>query len=499
MPPDPKYSTVTVTDTLPKGLSYRDGSAYIGGSYGQPADRRSYGTVNGGTPLAPGTTTPGVATSATTTGDVTFTVTPKADGTTELKWVITNVQCAQDMPKLYYGTRIGDEANPDGDVTDGQQLTNTATISSVSSQSGNQDSEPNLASWTINIFKLGNGTLIKRVSTPEVDVNEDITYTIDYVNDTAQALTDMNILDMLPYNGDLRGSTFHGSYTVDTVTVERLNDVAGSYALDYTTDTSVQGHENDLFGITPAYTTATASVAGRITTLKLPANTSPTLLNIKGTNVGAYAKVRITVTLHPTGNKDGDTYHNDAGYNTQTIPAPVYAAPVYAKVVQQKAALKITKTVIGPGTGSFPFEVLFTDANGDPVKIPDDTASPKSYEVSSASPYKVSFSLKNGESVTLQKIPVGTTATITETKHDGYTVLIKDTTAGGAVLSKTDTATVTVTTDKEVEVINNPGVVLPSAGGGGTYVYTFGGGALCLAAIITGFRLRRRRERRAGD
>ena len=118
----------------------------------------------------------------------------------------------------------------------------------------------------------------------------------------------MNILDLLPYNGDLRGSTFHGSYTVDAVTVERLNDVAGSYALDYTTDTSVHGHENDLFGINPAYTTATASVAGRITTLKLPANTSPTLLNIKGTNVGAYAKVRITVTLYPTGNKDGDTY-----------------------------------------------------------------------------------------------------------------------------------------------------------------------------------------------
>ena len=36
-------------------------------------------------------------------------------------------------------------------------------------------------------------------------------------------------VDLLPYNGDLRGSTFHGSYTVDAVTVERLNDVAGSY------------------------------------------------------------------------------------------------------------------------------------------------------------------------------------------------------------------------------------------------------------------------------
>ncbi len=40
-------------------------------------------------------TATGVATSATTTGDVTFTVTPKTDGTTELKWVITNDDVAR--------------------------------------------------------------------------------------------------------------------------------------------------------------------------------------------------------------------------------------------------------------------------------------------------------------------------------------------------------------------------------------------------------------------
>ena len=87
--------------------------------------------------------------------------------------------------------------------------------------------------------------------------------------------------------------------------------------------------------------------------------------------------------------------------------------------------------------------------------------------MSSSSPYKVTFTLKDGERVTLQKIPVGTTAVITETQHAGYTVLIKDTTAGGTTLSNTDTATVRITKDQAVEVINNPGVVLPSAGGPG--------------------------------
>ncbi len=38
------------------------------------------------------------------------------------------------------------------------------------------------------------------------------------LNDTAQTLTDMNILDMLPYSSDLKAARSHGSYTVDTVT-----------------------------------------------------------------------------------------------------------------------------------------------------------------------------------------------------------------------------------------------------------------------------------------
>ena len=257
--------------------------------------------MNGGTPLAPGTTATGVATSATTTGDVTFTVTPKADGTTELKWVITNVQAGQEMPKLYYGTRIGDESNPADDVADGQQLTNTVQIASTSSQTGNQDSEPSSASWTISVFKMDSATLSKRSLTPEVDVGEDVSYAIDYVNDSEGELDGVEILDVLPYDGDLRGSSFHGSYEVASVTVERLNDAAGNYALDYTEDASVRGHEGDPFGISPApaWTAAAASESGNVTTFALPAGASPTMLKVSGEGVGAHARARITVTLRP--------------------------------------------------------------------------------------------------------------------------------------------------------------------------------------------------------
>lgn len=345
VPPDPKYSTVTVTDTLPAGLSYREDSACIGGAYEQPADRHSHGTVNGGTPLAPGTTATGVATSATTTGDVTFTVTPKADGTTELKWVITNVQAGQEMPKLYYGTRIGDESNPADDVADGQQLTNTVQIASTSSQTGNQDSEPSSASWTISVFKMDSATLSKRSLTPEVDVGEDVSYAIDYVNDSEGELDGVEILDVLPYDGDLRGSSFHGSYEVASVTVERLGGAAGSYALSYTEDASVRGHEGDPFGISPApaWTAAAASESGNVTTFALPAGASPTMLKVSGEGVGAHARARITVTLRPAGNAGGDVYANDAAYGAPSVPAPVLTASADARVVASQAPFSFVK------------------------------------------------------------------------------------------------------------------------------------------------------------
>lgn len=155
--------------------------------------------------------------------------------------------------------------------------------------------------------------------------------------------------------------------------------------------------------------------------------------------------------------------------------------------------LTISKTVIGTGSGSFDFKVTMKNTAGIPVIIPADTASPATYAVNTATG-EVTFSLKHGESVKLKSVPVGTIATVKETQHDGYSVIIKD--GGGAVLSNGDSAEVAVSADKTVSVINNAGVVLPSTGGRGSLSYVLFGYMLCISVAAVYILKRRERERR---
>ena len=331
-------STVTITDTLPKGLRYVPGSAYLGGLYNQPGDRQSSGTVSAGTPLAEGETAAGLPVCDMTSGDVTFTVTENADGTTTLQWVLTNVQCGANMPKLYFSASIGDEDDPLADVADHAQLTTTATIQST-------ESVRETAETTIVIQKLDSATLVKHVAEEEVRANSPITFTIDYINDSNTTVSELEIRDLLPYDGDDRGSDFAGTYTVSTVTVERLNAAAGTWTMNYSVADSVQGHEEDVFGVNPATTFPARSVSGSTTTFTFPANTRPTLLVFKGANIEAFAKARITITILPNGNQHGDVYWNDTALDADNIPDPVYAVAVAARVNNPSAAVQVRKVI----------------------------------------------------------------------------------------------------------------------------------------------------------
>ena len=108
-----KETTVTIVDTLPKGLKYVANSAYIGGTYKPTSENGgTQGTVTGGTPITPSSgETP---TEPINVGDATLFI-KESDGTTTLTW---KVRCTIGavIPPIYYSVEIGDRYNASNDI-----------------------------------------------------------------------------------------------------------------------------------------------------------------------------------------------------------------------------------------------------------------------------------------------------------------------------------------------------------------------------------------------
>ena len=130
---------------------------------------------------------------------------------------------------------------------------------------------------------------------------------------------------------------------------------------------------------------------------------------------------------------------------------------------------------------------------------PDDVTETVDTEVG-----KVTLNSKNGWSARFENLEIddGITYTIKEMSVEGYTVsytLNNEALEAGAsfALGKNtgsngngDTIVITNTAEE------SGGYKLPSTGGAGTKLYTAGGGALMLAALVCGVCRKRRRERR---
>ena len=179
----------------------------------------------------------------------------------------------------------------------------------------------------------------------------------------------------------------------------------------------------------------------------------------------------------------------DAGVAiTATGESALDGKPIY-KISNIISDITIKSTKVYYNGGDF-----YTTAGGTPITGTTDT------EVG-----KVTLNSKNGWSARFENLEIsdGITYTIKEMSVDGYTAsytLNNEALEAGAsfALGKNtgsngngDTIVITNTAEE------SGGYVLPSTGGAGTKLYTAGGGALMLAALVCGVCRKRRRERRA--
>ena len=142
--------------------------------------------------------------------------------------------------------------------------------------------------------------------------------------------------------------------------------------------------------------------------------------------------------------------------------------------------LNISKIAYNSRDEDFTFKIELFDINNNKIDIQTNIISPNKYEIDSENKI-LTYNLKNGESISLNNIPVDTTIKIIETNHDGYSVVYK---SGDITLSENDTYEFVIDKNKDITVYNIPGVTLPETGGIGILPYLLIGVLTILISLI---------------
>lgn len=289
--------TVTLTDTLPKGLKYINGSS--NSEYGEP------------------------------------TKTDNADGTTTLVWKISNCALDVKVPTLNFKAAI--------DITseNGTSYTNKVLVET-------DKLEPSLpitrtAEATINIIRLASYSLYKDTETPLIEKNGEGSYNVVMLNMTKKPVTDFQLLDVLPYNGDKIGTSFHGTYTISKI--ELSGNITGepistdNLKIAVTEDESVRNNVTAKDGnLGNGGIWQTVSNGETI-------DKQITAFSIVG-ELPASAQVIAKVYIKTNGNKSGDEYNNAATAQTNPETAVIESPVATIKVKPKETPNEVVENTI---------------------------------------------------------------------------------------------------------------------------------------------------------
>lgn len=287
-----QYTTdYIITDTLPKGLTYVDGSMTVGGQYTQHTPDK--GTVTGGTPVTP-------------------TIAVNEDGTTTMTIRVNGARAdSGTQTVIHYSTTIGDASDPDHDVRNNDSFTNHAVIQSKRNMAPPLAPKAQIADMTVRVSRTRASALATRADPLLNDINRPLGYTNMLGNFSKDEKTDPYAVDVMPCTG-LNQSNYHGDYVMAGLTVKAGAGASMNGVKVYFT-TDQKWRNVDATKITreqvQQWTEATVNAAtGKVT---IPDGYSkPVAWAFTSPSLPANARYDFILSIKPTGNKAADAYVN---------------------------------------------------------------------------------------------------------------------------------------------------------------------------------------------
>ena len=287
-----QYTTdYIITDTLPKGLTYVDGSMTVGGQYSQHTPDK--GTVTGGTPVTP-------------------TIVVNKDGATTMTIRVNGARAdSGTQTVIHYSTTIGDASDPDHDVRNNDSFTNHATIQSKRNMAPPLAPKAQIADATIRVSRTRASALATRADPLLNDINRPLGYRNMLGNFSRDEKTDPYAVDVMPYTG-LNQSNYHGDYALTGLTVKAGAGASMNGVKVYFT-TDQKWRNVDATKITREQVTQWTEATVNATTGKVTipdGYSKPVAWAFTSPSLPANARYDFSLSIKPTGNKAADAYVN---------------------------------------------------------------------------------------------------------------------------------------------------------------------------------------------
>lgn len=287
-----QYTTdYIITDTLPKGLTYVDGSMTVGGQYSQHTPDK--GTVTGGTPVTP-------------------TIVVNKDGTTTMTIRVNGARAdSGTQTVIHYSTTIGDASDPDHDVRNNDSFTNHATIQSKRNMAPPLAPKAQIADATIRVSRTRASALATRADPLLNDINRPLGYRNMLGNFSKDEKTDPYAVDIMPYRG-LNQSNYHGDYVMAGLTVKAGAGASMNGVKVYFT-TDQKWRNVDATKITREQVTQWTEATVNATTGKVTipdGYSKPVAWAFTSPSLPANARYDFSLSIKPTGNSASDMYVN---------------------------------------------------------------------------------------------------------------------------------------------------------------------------------------------
>lgn len=287
-----QYTTdYIITDTLPKGLTYVDGSMTVGGQYTQHTPDK--GTVTGGTPVTP-------------------TIVVNKDGTTTMTIRVNGARAdSGTQTVIHYSTTIGDASDPDHDVRNNDSFTNHATIQSKRNMAPPLAPKAQIADMTVRVSRTRATALATRADPLLNDINRPLGFRNMLGNFSKDEKTDPYAVDVMPCKG-LNQSNYHGDYVMAGLTVKAGAGASMNGVTVYFT-TDPKWRNVDATKITREQVTQWTEATVNATTGKVTipdGYSKPVAWAFTSPSLPANARYDFSLSIKPTGNKAADSYAN---------------------------------------------------------------------------------------------------------------------------------------------------------------------------------------------